>query len=478
MSKNKIIFAVIWLVSVILLLILVSIITSSWGKKSANTSSVKEFSVWVVGDETAWFSDIITWFKQRFPQYKTTDIKFTKFSSYEDYERTLLMVMADGGWPDMFVVNNNWWDLLESKIYALSDTIINIDDFEKRYNKAFDDLVIKNKEKNEKWEDIVKSYLKWIPLWYETLWVFYNWRLLKNVPLTWSDLDDEISSSSGSSDYSTVALWLSLKYIFNSWDIFSALLLQNWITSYKDLTSQNALKTLKAYESYWNDPNNNILSFKDEMDSLGFTSVDLFVRWKVWMIIGYPSLIKEIELAIKRSGWNSSLNERFLRSSVLPQISSKWKDEKIWATNIINYNYLAVSKISQNKNMAFDFLSYLSRQEAQEKYLKVFPYYLPSQKALEQDRLQQDLSKSFDRIKYSSFLVDNVDLAPFDKWLKTDFDNYLGKNLWENILSKSWEPNNNISNTDELNMLSTAVKLIDCNKNHLINLSWFDSECK
>ncbi|MDD2487035.1 MAG: ABC transporter substrate-binding protein [Candidatus Gracilibacteria bacterium] len=478
MSKNKIIFAIIGLVSVVLLLIGISALGSK--PTVVKDTGPKDFSVWVVGDETAGYSDIITGFKERFPQYNKKNIKFTKFASYEDYEKTLLTVMADGNGPDILTINNNGGELLEGKISAIPGTKINIEEFQKRYNKAFDDLIIRNKEKNEEGDDVVKSYLKGVPLGYETLGIFYNWKLVKNVPLTWADLDEEISSSSGGTDYSTVALGLSGKYIFNAADVFSVFLLQKGTNTYKNMKLNNSLLALKAYESYSNDPNNNLMPFKKEMDSLGFTTVDLFVRGKIGMIIGYPSLLKEIELAIKRASGNTELNERFLRSSELPQISLKGKDDKVNLINIINYNYLAISKLTQNEEMAYSFLNYLTRQETQEKYLKSFTYYLPSLKALEGGRLEEEMSKTFDRVKYSSFLVDRVSLSSFDKGLKTDFDNYFNKNLGENISEDSGSENDpeTPKTRDNSDMLGNGIKNIDCNKSHLIDLSGFDQECK
>jgi hypothetical protein len=55
-------------------------------------------------------------------------------------------------------------------------------------------------------------------------------------------------------------------------------LLQNGINTYKELKSNNALLAMKAYKSYATDPNNDLTLFQDEMDSLGLTTVDMFVR--------------------------------------------------------------------------------------------------------------------------------------------------------------------------------------------------------
>lgn len=105
LSKNKIIFFAVVGVAVIGLLIGASMLSSS--SKDPQTNATKELTVWVVGDETAGFSDIITGFKNRYPEYKNMDVKFTKFGNYADYEETLLKVIDDKNSPDIFVVNSN-----------------------------------------------------------------------------------------------------------------------------------------------------------------------------------------------------------------------------------------------------------------------------------------------------------------------------------------------------------------------------------
>ncbi len=146
LSKNKIIFFAVTGVMLLALIIGISLLGSAPSK--IQTQAPKELTVWVVGDESAGFSDIITGFKNRYPDYKNTDVKVTKFGNYVDYEKTLLTVLGDGNSPDIFVVNSSDGGLLESKILAIPSSIVNPDDFSKNFNKVFDDLVIENKEKD------------------------------------------------------------------------------------------------------------------------------------------------------------------------------------------------------------------------------------------------------------------------------------------------------------------------------------------
>ncbi|MDP2103375.1 MAG: hypothetical protein Q8K26_00455, partial [Candidatus Gracilibacteria bacterium] len=66
LSKNKIVFFAVIGVAAIGLLIGASMLSSS--NKGPKTNVPKELSVWVVGDETSGFSDIITGFKNRYPE--------------------------------------------------------------------------------------------------------------------------------------------------------------------------------------------------------------------------------------------------------------------------------------------------------------------------------------------------------------------------------------------------------------------------
>lgn len=147
LSKNKIVFFAVTGVVLLAIIIGISMLGSSSSKKP-QINSPKELTVWVVGDETSGFSDIITGFKNRYPDYKNTDVKVTKFGNYVDYEKTLLAVLSDGNSPDIFVINSSDGGLLESKILAIPSDIIHPDDFSKNFNKVFDDLVIENKEKD------------------------------------------------------------------------------------------------------------------------------------------------------------------------------------------------------------------------------------------------------------------------------------------------------------------------------------------
>lgn len=156
------------------------------------------------------------------------------------------------------------------------------------------------------------------------------------------------------------------------------------------------------------------------MKDLNLTTVDMFVRGKVGMVIGFPSLMKEIEYSVKRAGSENVLSLKTLRTSEIPQISLDPKD----AINLGEYNYFALSKISQNTQAGYSFLAYLTSSEAEEKYLQNFPMYLPAQRLREESKMSEAVSKEYDRVKYRSFMNPDTALQIFQKGLKNEYDSY------------------------------------------------------
>lgn len=470
LSKNKIVFFAVTGVVLLAIIIGISMLGSSSSKKP-QTNSPKELTVWVVGDETSGFSDIITGFKNRYPDYKNTDVKVTKFGNYVDYEKTLLAVLSDGNSPDIFVVNSSDGGLLESKILAIPSDIIHPDDFSKNFNKVFDDLVIENKEKDVSGADKTVSWIKGVPLWYQALGIFYNWKLVKTVPHLWSEIggnsdgtteDGETQAINDSRDYADMMLWLDGRYIPGASDILSLFLLQNGIPSYAKLADTNANNAIMSYFSFSGKTSVNTLAhIESTMRDLNLTTVDMFVRGKIAMIIGFPSLLREIEYAIKRAGSENVLSPVSLRTSEIPQVSLDPKD----AVNLGEYNYFALSKTSPNPQAGYSFLAYLATGEAEEKYLQNFPMYLPAQRLREESKMNEAISKNYSRVKYRSFMNSETNLQIFGKGLKNEYDSYFTRVLW------------NIQKTPK-DMLLGAIKYIDCNKKHLIDVTALDEECK
>ena len=143
-------------------------------------------------------------------------------------------------------------------------------------------------------------------------------------------------------------------------------MLQNGVDTYTQLGSNGGEKAFKQYQSYLNSDTsksgaiaNNYAQFHDDMDKFFFADVDLFVREKVGMVIGYPSMITQIEQANKRAGSDHTFSLKLLRSAPIPQIKA---DDSKDAVNLADYQYFVLSKNSQSPDLGYQFLAYLAEK--------------------------------------------------------------------------------------------------------------------
>lgn len=459
MSPKKIAFFV--LVAVIIVGLGIGLSMLSKTKKTDGTKGPKELAVWVVGDDTAGFDDIVKSFKSQ-DAYKNTNVVFTKFATYGDYEKSLLNVIADGNSPDVFVVPSGGASVLESKIEYLPESVVNVDEFSRTYNPLFDSLVVledsKNKEKKQ------SRFVKGIPMGYETMGVFYNRALVSNaVPATWNEFKEYVNGAGGQ-DFVPAALGLGSRYVPGAPSIASLFLVQNGIDSYSKLSESNAEKALASYQSYrgggiGQDPvAYGLEDVKSDMDRQGIGAVDLFVRGKVGIVFGYPSLMREIAYAVKRSNGSSVLEKKDLRSSEVPQNSTGKK------ANLARYNYFALSKSAPNHDAATDFLMHLYKKESQESYLESFPQYLPARTELLDSRKERLMDKSYPWVRYENFIGSpDVELKTFDRGVLSEFESAMGKELDNNAESRT--------------ILTNVNREVECQKKHLIDQSGYEEAC-
>jgi ABC-type glycerol-3-phosphate transport system substrate-binding protein len=141
-------------------------------KNQATTQSTlpKNLKIWIKDGITEDYSSLIEGFRSYAPEYAKVNIIFEKKTTDPVLYRTLLLsTMADGNAPDIIMIGA-WEDVvLESKIQAIPDTILDISDFDRRYDDLFLPLVFSSGSDND-----MQNYIKWIPLGFETLWMFYN----------------------------------------------------------------------------------------------------------------------------------------------------------------------------------------------------------------------------------------------------------------------------------------------------------------
>lgn len=339
-------------------LVIAFLMYSGSSKTDKGPKGPKELTVWVVGDDTVGFDPMIADFKKQKTAYKDTKIVFTKFSSYQDYERSLINVIADGNSPDIFVVPSTGAGLLESKTEPISDSYFDGQDLSKNLNRLFDPLLEITPGKTEKGADIQLMKLKGAPLGYETMGAYYNRSVLdSSVPATWEEFEPAFLDNSTNVP---VALGLGSKYVTQSPSVASLFLVQNNIESIDRVGENMATQGLENYLKYAKTTGDSmgITSLKSDMDQKTRSTTDLFAEGKISVIFGYPSLLREIEYSIKRVAGDAALEKRDLRSAPVPQ---KQSGKKI---NLARYSYFAVSKYSQNVESAADFVGYLTTKAA------------------------------------------------------------------------------------------------------------------
>jgi len=392
-------------------------LTKGWTKNTSLRNSWN-FQIWTVWDSSKKFDEFISNYKLKNTSMTNVVFEITNFKNYEDYSLALKSAFIKWSAPDMFVLNNNEISLFEDKVYALSNLKINIHKFRQDYKTIFiDDLIVTDWE----WEN-KKEYLKWIPVWYETLWVLYNGKFR----LKRSDFNLKYSLNSAikkSSIFDVVPLalgnWSIVKY---APDIIAQEFLINkvdWIKSPNWLKIKEVLaEYMELWTEWWNNAFNKLFissknTWKDD--------IDLFADGDVWAIITYPRTIEKLKLY--------NFNSRFLYATTYPHRTT-WD----WPT-LANYNYFVINTDSQKKNIALPFINYLNSDIWAKAFLKKFSYYLPARATLEDELWENKISNFFPNILLKDFYSNEI-LSSFDKWNKVIYDREIIEvldNFWSYI---------------------------------------------
>ena len=135
---------------------------------------------------------------------------------------------------------------------------------------------------------------------------------------------------------------------------------------------------------------------RSNMTKEKFTSFDLFMRGDIAMIIGYPSMVLELEKSSKRAG-SESVSSTILTDRI-PQESNNTN------VNIGRYTYFGVSKFTKNGAASLKFMEYLLTPEAERLFSNEYPYLIPAQSEFYASAETNTLSETLDRTKLDSFL--------------------------------------------------------------------------
>ena len=410
MNKKKLLF-LIWLWIFVFILIIIAFIISNSSTKKTKKASATNFKIWILDDNKDDFTNFIEDFKKD-KKYSSFSPQIESFSNYEEYYLALASAFAKGEAPDIFMLNNNEKSLFLESISWIDPNIISPDDLRSYFKWFFgDDLIYSVWDKDNK-----KEFLIGVPAWYETLWVFFNFRKIQDIKKfkNFSYLETLINDKA-KEGFSVLGLWdaSTTKY---AWDIFGQFLMSIGINDIKSLSDSELKQALASYYEFYSWKNN----YKDIAYSLKIwnkNNIDAFADWKIWAIFAYPRTLSDID-----ERW---FNKVFLRATSFPDFIN---DSKF----LVNYNYFVINKNTKNMDMALEFLKYLFSEKWEKKYLLHFKYYLPARLSIYEDIKDRDILEPY-HIKLKNFYKTDAIYSSFDKGIKYIYDNNI-KNIldyWE-----------------------------------------------
>lgn len=442
--KNLIISLIVW--GLILLLIVIFIALWNWSKLSKTKKTSWNFTVWIFWDSKEKFEKFLTKFKT-VAWYKWLNPVVESFSDYWTYSKALTRALAKWKWPDVFVMNNNEKAFFDENIIALDPSRFTPNTFRNKLEWFFaDDLLYSD------WKDDKKvDFSIWVPVWFETLWIFYNkQRWDKSYELeNWAKLSAHIDDLYSKRPY-VIPLWIwdwtTTKY---SSDIFTQFLMLSGKNNIENISD----KIKEALWQYYLDQTNNwIRLYNSRKSSLLISwknNIDLFSRWDIAMIIWYPRMLLDID-----KKWFS---KRFLEAAPFP-----WYFNWTW-NMLVNYNYFVVNKDTKNSKVAFDLLEYMLTEEWASEYLKEFPYYLPALRSLVAKK-SEELIMDWYRVTLWNFYNDNLVFSSFDKWVKSLYDKWVSSLLDDRLNSEK--------------LLENFISWLVCKTKKIYNQENLSSICK
>lgn len=387
MKKNrigKIIFSAALLTSSALVL-------SGCGCASAPTPVVDQITIWGTWDDSDVYQKIISDFKREHGNVK--NIIYKKFPCNEtecqDYLREVVQGLAAGNGPDIFMVNNTWVPAQKDKMLPL-DTVNDILDKKQQAKimtlRDFGDTFVPVAKKDLVSKDsdgIERIY--GVPLWVDTLAVFYNRDIFNMAGLTpppknwtWQSQGQSASFESYASKMTKIDQWGNIqtagagigygKNVDRAPDILSALMMQMG-TPVVDNTWQAVFtnriasadgsffspgEAALAFYTKFSDKSQTSYTWNKEM----WNSVDLFYSGKEGMMINYSHRIQTIQ--DKAPNLNVGI-------APLPQIRENSKP-----VNYASYWAMAVSKQAASQDQkeieCWNFLKFLTDKEQSEAY--------------------------------------------------------------------------------------------------------------
>lgn len=446
MNKNKIIFWILWAIVVFLVLLWVYYINQS--TSNAKKISVKgSLNIWILRDAQESFAQVISDFKSKNPSYTNTSINVESFSNEKEYFLVLASAFINGKAPDVFVMQSDETNIFKDQITWIDPSKLNPQDFRKNFKEFLWEALI---ETSIPTEGNPIEFVRWIPVGYEILGIFYNRKYFQAKDMaSWGSIS-EASKLLNDKNTSLVPLGIGNGSVTPyAPDILSQFFMLDGMLGLSALEPKNIKEWVATYLSYGDASGTNRFNTKlAELQSTGKNALDLFSSEDVAALVGYPRMIGQIDKL-----W---FRKSFLFAAPFPHFTlSKGK-------TLARYSYFVINKSSTNYEIAEKFLSYLASEEGAKKYLSVFPYYLPALVNLESDVLNQKISQNYN-IVLKDFYNGDVAYGAFDKSIAHIYDSELTMILDDGI--------------NAISKFESMKKHIECISAKIIKFEGLSSEC-
>jgi len=424
MKKNKIARAVL-LAS---LLVTSTLVFSGCGCKEGATPVVDQITVWGLWDDSEVYAKYISEYKKSHGNVK--EIIYKKFPCNEtecyDYLREVVQGLAAGNGPDIFMINNTWVPAQKDKMLP-ADTandiltkqgktkIMNLRDFGDAFVPvAKKDLVSKDSDGQER--------IYGVPLWIDTLAVFYNRDIFNMAGLTpppknWTwqpnasqgaNFESYVSKMTKIDEYGNITkAGAAIGYganVHRAPDILAALMMQmgspvvtdDWSAVFNDRIASSNGATFTPGEAalsfFTKFSNKSQASYTWNKEQ--WQSIDDFTRGHVGMMINYSNQIKNIQFKVPNLNFGIA---------PLPQIAENTKP-----VNFASYWAMTVSKQAASSDQktieCWNFLKYLTDKEQSEQYVAQTGRISPRLDLIEKQKEDQWLGVFADQaISASSF---------------------------------------------------------------------------
>lgn len=270
----------------------------------------------------------------------------------ETYEEDLLNALASGTGPDIFSINNTWLPKYLDKVTPATEQQYSYKD----YRDAFVDVVVKDFTKDQKIYGTALSV--------DSLALYYNKDILGTVgitapPKTWEELEKDVrritrQDKTGYFARSGVAMGTSAN-VNRAQDIVGLLMLQAGSTPWSadglspSFSTNEGAKGLDFYTSFANPVSDNY-----NWNSRSDYSIDAFANGRAAFLYSYTYAREQI-LA-------KSPNLNF---DVAPVPQANLDNN---AVNFANYFGEVVNKKSENADVAWDFLKFITSKDSLDKY--------------------------------------------------------------------------------------------------------------